>query len=53
LLGMVFLFGIPHQNIRFTYFWIFLGIAHSHHLYYAARDKNYKKKNLSYQKIQK
>ncbi len=46
LLGMVFLFGIPHQNIRFTYFWVFLGIAHSHHLYYAARDKNYKKKEF-------
>ncbi|MEM9469048.1 MAG: hypothetical protein AAF988_02690, partial [Pseudomonadota bacterium] len=40
LLGLVFLFGIPHQNIRFTYFWIFLGMVHTHHIYYNARQKN-------------
>lgn len=34
LLFLVFLFGIPHQNIRFTYFWIFLAIAYSHRLYF-------------------
>ena len=33
LLGVIFLFGIPHQNIRFTYFWVFLALAYSHHAY--------------------
>lgn len=37
LLALVFLFGIPHQNIRFTYFWIFLGIVYSHHNYFESR----------------
>lgn len=40
LLLLVFLFGIPHQNIRFTYFWIFLGIVYSHHSYFEARAKH-------------
>ncbi|NQZ14865.1 MAG: hypothetical protein HRT94_08610 [Alphaproteobacteria bacterium] len=40
LLGLIFLFGIPHQNIRFTYFWIFLGIAHTHHLYFNSRARH-------------
>jgi len=40
ILGLIFLFGIPHQNIRFTYFWIFLGLAHAHHMYF--RQKNEK-----------
>lgn len=39
LLLVVFLFGIPHQNVRFTYFWIFLGIAHSHHIYFDKRKR--------------
>lgn len=34
ILGVIFLFGIPHQNIRFTYFWIFLALAHTHHMYF-------------------
>ena len=34
ILFLVFLFGIPHQNIRFTYFWVFLAIAYSHRLYF-------------------
>lgn len=39
LLGLIFLFGIPHQNIRFTYFWIFLALAHTHHMYFEQRQK--------------
>lgn len=35
LLFLIFLFGIPHQNIRFTYFWVFLALAHTHHMYFA------------------
>ena len=26
LLGCVILYGIPHQNIRFTHFWVFLAV---------------------------
>lgn len=40
LLGLVFLFGIPHQNIRFTYFWVFLGIVYSHRIYFEDREKH-------------
>lgn len=39
LLGMIFLFGIPHQNIRFTYFWVFLALAHTHHMYFDQKRK--------------
>lgn len=38
ILGLIFLFGIPHQNIRFTYFWIFLGLAHAHHMYFRQKE---------------
>jgi len=34
ILALIFMFGLPHQNIRFTYFWIFLAIMHTHHLYF-------------------
>jgi len=40
LLFLVCLFGIPHQNIRFTYFWIFLAIAHTHHIYFQSRENH-------------
>lgn len=39
ILGLIFLFGIPHQNIRFTYFWIFLALAHTHHMYFDQKRK--------------
>lgn len=39
ILGLIFLFGIPHQNIRFTYFWIFLGLAHTHHMYFRQKEE--------------
>ena len=40
LLMMVFLFGIPHQNIRFTYFWVFLALAHTHHMFVERERKD-------------
>lgn len=39
ILGVIFLFGIPHQNIRFTYFWVFLALAHTHHMYFDQKKK--------------
>ncbi|MCI5059952.1 MAG: hypothetical protein MRY79_02645 [Alphaproteobacteria bacterium] len=42
LLGIIFLFGIPHQNIRFTYFWVFLGLAYSQHAYVAQKEQEEK-----------
>ena len=40
LLLFILLFGITHQNIRFSYFWIFLAIAHTHHFYFLQRENN-------------
>ncbi len=41
LLFLILLFGITHQNIRFTYFWVFLAIAHSHHFYFMQRQQKH------------
>ncbi len=29
----IFLYGLSHQNIRFSYFWVFLGLAYSWHFF--------------------
>lgn len=47
LLGMIFLFGIPHQNIRFTYFWVFLALAHTHHMYFEQKKKRLEQEALT------
>ncbi len=46
ILGVIFLFGIPHQNIRFTYFWVFLALAHTHHMYFDQKKLEEEKESL-------
>lgn len=37
LFGFVLLFGIPHQNFRFTHFWFYLGMLDGMRAFYMAR----------------
>lgn len=43
LFGLVLVYGIVHQNIRFTHFWVFLGICEGlRHLYKADKQEHKK-----------
>lgn len=37
---LIMLFGIPHQNVRFTYFWVFLAVAYSHNFYRTKEEED-------------
>ena len=38
MLVPIFLYGLTHQNIRFSYFWVFLACAYSGH-FYAVKER--------------